>query len=170
VLKCLVIEESLDFFLPQALKEAIGAECRGYGADMRYSECDGMLVWHVAGIRAIVGFHGESVPEVRRAFEEAVDFYLETETEPEKPFSGRIVLQVTPETHAELFRKAQAAGAGDLDAWLAQELIPGCGQNDRNLVFYRGAHCVGASGADRTPDAEGANLFVFPGPQALRAK
>jgi hypothetical protein len=29
------------------------------------------------------------------------------------------------------------------------------------LVFYRGAHCVGA---------EGANLFVFPGPLARRAK
>jgi DNA-damage-inducible protein D len=36
--------------------------------------------------------------------------------------------------------------------------------NDRKLVFYRGAHCVGAPGADRTPDAGGANLFVFPGP------
>jgi hypothetical protein len=34
---------------------------------------------------------------------------------------------------------------------------------ERKLVFYRGAHCVGPPGAlSRTPDARGANLFVFP--------
>jgi predicted HicB family RNase H-like nuclease len=104
------------------MKETISAEYRGYAADIRYSDRDGLLVGHIAGIRAIIGFHGESVNEVRRAFEDAVDFYLETEAEPEEPFSGRILLQVTPEAHAELFRKARAAGADSLDAWLVQEL------------------------------------------------
>jgi predicted HicB family RNase H-like nuclease len=104
------------------MKEATSAEYRGYTADIRYSGGDGLLVGHIAGIRAIIGFHGESVDEIRRAFEDAVDFYLETEPEPEEPFSGRILLQVTPETHAELFRKARTAGADSLDAWLAREL------------------------------------------------
>ena len=104
------------------MKEVIHSEYRGYSADIRYSEADGMLVGHVAGIRAIIGFHGESVGEVRKAFEEAVDFYLDTEPNPEKPFSGRITLQVTPEIHAELFRKAQKAGADSLDTWLVKEL------------------------------------------------
>ena len=104
------------------MKETIHTEYRGYAADIRYSEADGMLVGHVAGIRAIIGFHGESVNEVRKAFEEAVDFYLDTEPYPEKPFSGQITLRVTPEVHAELFRKAQKAGANNFDTWLAKEL------------------------------------------------
>ena len=104
------------------MREAMYTEYRGYTADIRYSEEDGLLVGHVAGIRAIIGFHGESVSEVRKAFEEAVDFYLETEPDPEKPFSGHIALRVTPEMHAELFRKAQKAGAANFDDWLAKEL------------------------------------------------
>ena len=70
------------------MREAMCTEYRGYTADIRYSEADGMLVGHVAGIRAIIGFHGESVSEVRKAFEEAVDFYLDTEPNPEKPFQA----------------------------------------------------------------------------------
>jgi predicted HicB family RNase H-like nuclease len=104
------------------MKESINSEYRGYTADIRYSEEDGLLVGHVAGISTIIGFHGESVGEVRKAFEEAVDFYLETEPSPEKPFTGHITLWVTPEIHAQLFRKAQKAGAGNLGDWIAQEL------------------------------------------------
>ena len=33
---------------------------------------------HIAGIKDVVGFHGESVNELRKAFEEAVTDYLET--------------------------------------------------------------------------------------------
>jgi predicted HicB family RNase H-like nuclease len=104
------------------MNNAINTEYRGYTADIRYSEEDNLLVGHVAGIRTIIGFHGESVSEIRKAFEEAVDFYLETEPNPEKPFSGRITLQVKPEIHAKLFSKAINAGADSLDAWLAKEL------------------------------------------------
>ena len=101
-------------------------EYRGYMPLIRYSAEDECLVGHIAGINDIVGFHGDSVEEMRKAFEEAVDFYLDScarmGDEPNKPFSGRITLQVTPEMHAELFRKAQKAGAGNFDDWLAKEL------------------------------------------------
>jgi predicted HicB family RNase H-like nuclease len=100
----------------------MNTEYKGYTADIRYNEVDGLLVGHVAGIRTIIGFHGESVLEIRKAFEEAVDFYLETEPNPEKPFSGQITLRLTPEIHAELFRKAQKDGAHNFDDWLTQEL------------------------------------------------
>lgn len=51
---------------------------KGYAAQIEYSEEDGLLVGHIAGIRDVVGFHGESVPELRTAFEEAVTDYLDT--------------------------------------------------------------------------------------------
>ena len=64
---------------------------KGYAARIEYSEDDGCYVGHIADINDIVGFHGDSVAELRAAFEEAVDDYLETcrklERTPEKPYS-----------------------------------------------------------------------------------
>ena len=48
-----------------------------YSARIEYSDADGCFVGHIAGIKDIVGFHGESVTRLRAAFEEAVDDYLE---------------------------------------------------------------------------------------------
>ncbi len=60
---------------------------KGYKARIGYSEEDRCLVGHVLGIRDVIGLHGDSVEEVRRAFEDAIDFYLESAPNPEKPFS-----------------------------------------------------------------------------------
>ena len=42
---------------------------RDYAARIDYSEEDGCFVGRIAGITDIVTFHGESVAEMRRAFE-----------------------------------------------------------------------------------------------------
>jgi predicted RNase H-like HicB family nuclease len=51
---------------------------QGYAARIDYSDEDGLFVGHIAGIKDVVGFHGESISELRAAFEEAVTDYLET--------------------------------------------------------------------------------------------
>ena len=51
---------------------------KDYSARIEYSDEDGCFIGHIAGIRDVVGFHGESVAELRAAFEEAVDDYLAT--------------------------------------------------------------------------------------------
>ncbi|MCL1836330.1 MAG: type II toxin-antitoxin system HicB family antitoxin [Treponema sp.] len=50
---------------------------KGYTARIEYSDEDKCFVGHIAGIRDIIGFHGESVESLYTAFEEAVDDYLE---------------------------------------------------------------------------------------------
>lgn len=50
----------------------------GFTARVEYSDEDGLFVGHIAGIKDVVGFHGESINELREAFEEAVADYLET--------------------------------------------------------------------------------------------
>jgi predicted HicB family RNase H-like nuclease len=105
------------------MKNVTIKEYRGYMPLIRYSAEDGCFVGEVAGLyRHGITFEGETEEEVRKDFEAAIDFYLETEQKPEKPFAGCITLQVTPEVHAELFRKAQKAGADNFDDWLAKEL------------------------------------------------
>ena len=49
-----------------------------YTARIEYSEEDECFIGHITEIHDIVGFHGESMIELREAFEEAVDDYLET--------------------------------------------------------------------------------------------
>lgn len=98
---------------------------QGYAARIEYSEEDGCFVGRVTGIRDIIGFHGESVAEVRAAFQEAVDFYLDTCAErgetPQRPYSGEITLRIPPEIHARAALMAEAQGK-TLDQWAAEVL------------------------------------------------
>ena len=98
---------------------------QGYAARIEYSEEDKCFVGHIAGIRDIVGFHGESVAELRTAFEEAVDDYLITCEKlgraPQKPYSGKLLLRVDPALHARAAAQAAAQGKS-LNAW-AQDAL-----------------------------------------------
>lgn len=73
----------------------------------------------------MIGFHAESVKELRMAFEEAVDDYLATcekvGREPQKPYSGRLMLRVPPEVHARAAMMAEAHGMS-LNQWAAEVL------------------------------------------------
>lgn len=95
---------------------------KGYAARVEYSEEDGCFVGHVAGIRDVIGFHGESVAELRAAFVEAVDDYLETRKklgqEPNHPYSGQFRLRLSPELHARAAMAAETQGKS-LNAWVA---------------------------------------------------
>lgn len=87
---------------------------KGYAARIEYSDKDGCFVGHIAGIRDVVGFHGESVAELRSAFEEAVDDYLETcaklGREPQKTYSGKLMLRIPPDIHAAVATAAETSG------------------------------------------------------------
>ena len=98
---------------------------KGYAAKIEYSDEDVCFVGHIAGIDDIVGFHGDSVAELRIAFEEAVDDYLQTCEKagkaPQKPYSGNIMLRVPPEIHARVAMLAEAHGKS-LNSWVTDLL------------------------------------------------
>ena len=98
---------------------------KGYGASIEYSQEDEAFIGRILGIVDIITFHGESVDELRTAFHEAVDFYLETcaakGVEPNKPFSGNLMLRVPKEVHAQI---AMAANANhkSINQWASEAL------------------------------------------------
>jgi predicted HicB family RNase H-like nuclease len=98
---------------------------QGYAARIEYSEEDGLFNGHIAGIRDVVGFHGESVQELRAAFEEAVVDYLDTCAKlgraPQKPYSGNISLRLEPALHATVAVKAQLAHKS-INQWVTEVL------------------------------------------------
>ena len=97
----------------------------GYSARVEFDAEDRIFVGHIAGIRDIVGFHGESVDELEAAFREAVDDYLaackKLKQAPDKPFSGRLMLRMSPNLHARASAAAQVKGVS-LNQWAAQVL------------------------------------------------
>ena len=98
---------------------------KGYAARITYSDEDGLLIGHIAGIRDVVGFHGESVRELRAAFEEAVVDYLDTCAKlgraPQKTYSGKLSLRLEPALHASVASKAELAHKS-INQWVSELL------------------------------------------------
>jgi predicted HicB family RNase H-like nuclease len=98
---------------------------KGYAAKIEYSDEDACFIGHIAGIKDVIGFHAESVKELRSAFEEAVDDYLATceriGRAPQKPYSGKLMLRVPPEIHARAAMMAQAHGLS-INQWASDVL------------------------------------------------
>jgi predicted HicB family RNase H-like nuclease len=97
----------------------------GYAAKIEYSDEDSCFIGHIAGIKDVVGFHAESVKELRIAFEEAVNDYIATceraGRAPQKPYSGKLMLRVPPEIHARAAMMAEAHGMS-INQWAAAVL------------------------------------------------
>ncbi|WP_448216498.1 type II toxin-antitoxin system HicB family antitoxin [Endozoicomonas sp. 2B-B] len=98
---------------------------RGYIARVEYDSEDRIFVGHLAGIKDIVGFHGSSVDELETAFHEAVNEYIaiseKTGRPVQRPYSGNLMLRVTPEVHAAAATAAEAKGKS-LNQWASEVL------------------------------------------------
>lgn len=98
---------------------------KGYTARIDFDERDGIFVGRILGLRAIISFHGETVSDLRREFQAAIDdFLLDCEEQgitPEKPASGKIMLRVPPEVHGAALVAAQASGKS-LNQWATEVL------------------------------------------------
>jgi predicted HicB family RNase H-like nuclease len=98
---------------------------KGYAARIEYSDEDDCFVGHIAGINDIIGFHADSVAELHTAFEEAVEDYIQTCKKagkvPQKPYSGKLLLRISPELHARAAISATLQGKS-LNTWVADLL------------------------------------------------
>ncbi|WP_430911442.1 type II toxin-antitoxin system HicB family antitoxin [Methylobacterium sp. sgz302541] len=92
----------------------------GFYARVEFDAEDGLFVGHLAGINDVVGFHAETVDDLRRAFHEAVEDYRATcaltGKAPEKPYSGKVMLRIAPDVHARAALAAELAGKS-LNQW-----------------------------------------------------
>jgi predicted HicB family RNase H-like nuclease len=87
---------------------------KGYGARTEIDTESGLIFGEVVGLRDTITFQGHSVAEAVQAFRESVDLYLETcaarGLEPDRAYSGSIVVRTRPRTHRALVAWAQARG------------------------------------------------------------
>ncbi len=75
----------------------------GYYASVHFSSEDDVFFGKILGIDDLVNFEGASVKELKKAFHEAVDDYLETCTElgkePNKTYKGSFNVRIPTELH-----------------------------------------------------------------------
>jgi predicted HicB family RNase H-like nuclease len=95
---------------------------KGYFAKVEFDSEDHLFIGHIIGIRDVVGFHGESVLELEKAFQEAVNNYLDAciklDQKPNKPYSGNLMLRIPAEVHAAVAATAEANGKS-INQWAA---------------------------------------------------
>jgi len=98
---------------------------KGYIATVEYDDAAGIFHGEVVNLRDVITFQGISVEELRQAFADSVDDYLEfcaeRGEEPEKPFSGKFVVRVSPELHRDLVVKSRLANKS-LNTWIGEVL------------------------------------------------
>ena len=98
---------------------------KGYTAPIEFDAEDRLFFGRLAGIRDIVTFHGKTVDELEAQFKEAVDDYIETcaklGNRPDKPYSGKLTLRISPSVHAAIATAAATSGKS-LNKWVADIL------------------------------------------------
>jgi predicted HicB family RNase H-like nuclease len=101
---------------------------KGYPAKVELDEEAGVFHGDVINTRDVITFQGSSVGELKQAFEDSVDDYLEfcksRGEDPEKPFSGKFLVRVPPEVHRQIMAEARRQGKS-LNAYVVEKLQSG---------------------------------------------
>jgi len=99
---------------------------KGYLARVEFD--DGPDVFHgeVLNTRDVITFQGQSVQELRQAFQESVEDYLafcvQRGEKPDPPYSGKFMIRLSPEQHRLAVLAAKQAEKS-LNTWVAEHII-----------------------------------------------
>lgn len=98
---------------------------KGYTGRAEYDDEAAILHGEVLDLRDVVTFQARSVDELETAFRESIDDYLEfcaeRGEEPDRPFSGRLMLRLPPDLHRKAYVRAAREGKS-LNQWIADKL------------------------------------------------
>ncbi len=98
---------------------------KGYFAKVEFDDEANTFHGEVINLRDVITFEGETVDELRKAFNDSVEDYLafcaERGEDPEKPYSGKFLVRVGPELHKTLVILARKNGKS-LNTWVHDAL------------------------------------------------
>ena len=100
-------------------------EYKGYFAKVDFIDDDNIFHGEIINLRDVITFEGETVDELKQAFQDSVDDYLDfckqRGEDPEKPYSGKFVVRVEPELHKNITIEARKEGKS-LNVWVKDAL------------------------------------------------
>lgn len=85
---------------------------KDYIGKVEYDDEARIFHGEVIGLKDVITFQGTSVEELEEAFIDSIDDYLvwckERNEKPEKPYSGKFNVRISPELHAQLVALAKS--------------------------------------------------------------
>lgn len=98
---------------------------RGYEAVIEMDEAANVFHGEVINTRDVITFQGRSPKELKAAFEGSIKDYLafcaSRNEEPERPFSGKLVVRMTPDLHRHITLEARRLGLS-LNSYIVDRL------------------------------------------------
>ncbi|MCC5933026.1 MAG: type II toxin-antitoxin system HicB family antitoxin [Balneolales bacterium] len=98
---------------------------KGYQGKVEFDEEAGLFHGEVVDLRDVITFQGKSVDELVQAFRDSVDDYLDfcrqRNEEPDKAFSGRLMLRLPSDVHRRVYVNAQKEGKS-LNEYITEKL------------------------------------------------
>lgn len=100
-------------------------EYKGYLGVVEYDDDMGVFHGEVINLRDVITFQGDSVVELRKAFIDSVEDYLEfcaqRDEPPERPLSGRLLIRLEPDLHRKIYVQARKKQKS-INRWVAETL------------------------------------------------
>lgn len=100
-------------------------EYKGYLAKIEIDSDTNTLYGSLTNTRDVITFSAQTVAEVRQAFQDSVEDYLAWAAEdgfiPDKPYSGKIILRMSPALHQQISARATMDGFS-LNQWITNTL------------------------------------------------
>lgn len=94
---------------------------KGYSGKVEFDEQARIFHGEVIDTRDVITFQGNSVDEIEQSFKDSIDDYLDfcskRGEEPERPFSGKLLLRIPSDLHHEIFIKARQNGKS-INSWV----------------------------------------------------
>ncbi|MBW3535901.1 MAG: type II toxin-antitoxin system HicB family antitoxin [Gemmatimonadetes bacterium] len=105
-------------------------EYKGYTGVLEYDPSIEALTGHVIDIKGEIYFEGRSVDEAKASMRQAIDHYLaaceKRGIEPDRPYSGKIMLRTDPAVHRAV-AIAAARERRSMNEWAEEKLAEAAG-------------------------------------------
>ena len=117
-------------------------EYKSYYATIHFSAEDEVFHGKITGINDLVSFEGTTVAELKVAFHEAVEDYLETckdlGREPEKTYKGSFNVRIPSELHRKAARRAtlQKMSLNDFVRYAIDNVLQNPPDKSPDLMLY----------------------------------
>lgn len=100
-------------------------EYKGYIGHVEFDDEAEIFHGEVINTRDVITFQGKTVQEIKQAFRDSVEDYLEycakLGQQPEKPFTGKFMLRIPPDLHRKIYVAAKQSGES-INAWIKEQL------------------------------------------------
>jgi len=98
---------------------------KGYTGYVEYDDEAKLFHGEILDTKDVITFQGRSVEEIEKAFRESIEDYLDfcaqRNEKPDKPFSGKFVIRMSPKLHHRIYLKSIKEGKS-INKWVIDTL------------------------------------------------